>query len=260
MRTESGKRLARSVFCLDKAPEGESMGCEIIQINENTWRIEDAGVRLFLLAGTEKALLVDSGMNLNNARDIAAGLTNLPLSLLNTHADRDHIGSNEQFDAFYMHPAEEPIYRRSGKPGTVIPVREGDSLNLGDRELRIIHLPGHTPGSIAVLDVQNRVLISGDPVQEHGRVFMFGDHRNMKDYIASLEHLEGFADQFDEIWPSHADIPVSPAVIRKLRDGAQTILDGTIQGKTTEFFGQSIVVYDLGFCTLLCSDTKGGRQ
>ena len=142
------------------------MNCEIIQIHENTWRIEDGGVRLFLLAGTEKALLIDSGMNLNNARDIAAGLINLPLSLLNTHADRDHIGSNEQFDSFYMHPAEEPVYRRSGKPGTILPVREGDALNLGDRELRIIHLPGHTPGSIAVLDVQNRALISGDPVQE----------------------------------------------------------------------------------------------
>ena len=236
------------------------MGCEIIQINANTWRIEDDGVRLFLLAGTEKALLIDSGMNLNNARDIAAGLTGLPLSLLNTHADRDHIGSNEQFDAFYMHPAEEPVYRRSGKSGTIIPVREGDSLNLGDRELRIIHLPGHTPGSIAVLDVQNKVLISGDPIQAHGRIFMFGDHRNMEDYIASLEHLESFADQFDVIWPSHADIPVSPAVIRKLRDGAQAVLDGTIQGKPTEFFGQCIVVYDLGFCTLLCSDTEGGRQ
>lgn len=159
------------------------MNYEIIQIHENTWRIEDGGVRLFLLAGTEKALLIDSGMNLNNARDIAAGLTNLPLSLLNTHADRDHIGSNEQFDSFYMHPAEEPVYRRSGKPGTVIPIREGDSLNLGDRELQIIHLPGHTPGSIAVLDVQNRVLISGDPVQAYGRIFMFGDHRNMEDSI-----------------------------------------------------------------------------
>ena len=228
------------------------MGCEIIQINENTWRIEDDGVRLFLLAGTERALLIDSGMNLNNARDIAAGLTGLPLSLLNTHADRDHIGSNEQFDAFYMHPAEEPVYRRSGKPGTVISIREGDSLDLGDRELKIIHLPGHTPGSIAVLDVQNRVLISGDPIQEHGHVFMFGDHRNMVDYIASLERLEGFADQFDEIWPSHADIPVSPAVIPKLRGGAQAVLDGAIQGKPAEHFGQRIVVYDLGFCTLLC--------
>jgi len=228
------------------------MSCEIIQINENTWRIEDDGVRLFLLAGTQKALLIDSGMNLNSVREIASELTGLPLSLLNTHADRDHIGSNEQFDAFFMHPAEEPVYRRSGKPGAIIPIREGDSLNLGDRELRIIHLPGHTPGSIAVLDVQNRVLISGDPVQVHGRIFMFGDHRNMKDYISSLEHLKGFADQFDEIWPSHADIPISPVVIQRLYDGAQAVLDGAIQGKPVELFGRSIVAYDLDFSVLLC--------
>ena len=252
MRTKAESGWLEAYSAWIRLRRVENMGFEIIQINRNTWRIEDDGVRLFLLTGTKQALLIDSGMNLNNARDIAVGLTNLPLSLLNTHADRDHIGSNEQFDAFYMHPAEEPVYRRSGKPGTVIPIREGDSLNLGDRELRIIHLPGHTPGSIAVLDVQNRVLISGDPIQEHGRVFMFGEHRNMEDYIASLEHLEGFTDQFDEIWPSHAYIPVSPAVIRKLHDGAQAILDGAVQGKPAELFGQSIVVYDLGFCTLLC--------
>ena len=228
------------------------MDCDIIQINENTWRIENGGVRVFLLAGTERALLIDTGMTLNNARDIAAGLTDLPLSLLNTHADMDHIGGNEQFEEFYMHPAEEPVYRRSGKPGTILPVEEGDSLDLGRRELRIIHLPGHTPGSIAVLDVQNRVLISGDPIQEHGHVFMFGDHRNMRDYIASLGHLEAYADQFDEIWPSHADIPVAPALIGKLREGAQAVLDGKIQGAPVDMHGMPIMAYDLGFCTLLC--------
>ena len=228
------------------------MDWEIVQMNENTWRIEDGGVRLFLLAGTERALLIDSGMNLNNARDIAAGLTDLPISLLNTHADRDHIGSNEQFEAFYMHPAEEPVYRRSGKPGAVIPIQEGDTLDLGRRELKIIHLPGHTPGSVAVLDARNRVLISGDPIQEHGHIFMFGEHRSMSDYIKSLSHLEAYRSQFDEIWPSHADIPVSPDVIGKLRSGAQAVLDGKIQGRPAERFGNKIVVYDLGFCSLLC--------
>ena len=114
------------------------MNCEIIQMRENTWRIEDGGVRFFLLAGTERALLIDSGMNVDDVRGIAAGLTDLPLSLLNTHADRDHIGSNEQFEAFYMHPAEEPVYRRSGKPGTILPVADGDVLDLGGRALRIM--------------------------------------------------------------------------------------------------------------------------
>ena len=228
------------------------MNYEVIQINHNTWRIEEVEVRFFLLAGTERALLIDSGMMVNNAKDIAAGLTDLPISLLNTHSDRDHTGSNAQFDACYMHPAEESLYRRSGGAGDVVPINEGDILDLGQRQLRIIHLPGHTPGSIAVLDVAGRVLISGDPIQENGRIFMFGAHRNMQDYIHSLEQLEAYTDQFDEIWPSHGNIPVSPSLIRKLRDGAQAVSAGEIQGEPTELFGEAITAYDLGFTALLC--------
>lgn len=224
---------------------------QIIQIDPNTWRIEDGGVRFFLLAGTEKALLIDSGMNIHNAREIVSGLTGLPLSLLNTHADRDHIGSNAQFDRCYMHPAEEAHYRESGGTGELVPVRDGDILDLGERELKIIHLPGHTPGSIAVLDIRSRVLISGDPIQAHGRIFMFGPSRNFRDYIASLEHLEGFQDAFDEIWPSHADIPVTTDLIRKLHDRAVDICDGKIPGSSTEIFGKEIVLYDLGFTAFL---------
>ena len=227
------------------------MHCEIIQMRENTWRIEEGGVRFFLLAGTERAMLIDSGMNTENARDIAAELTDLPVSLLNTHADRDHIGSNGQFEAFYRHPEEEGGYRRWGKPGTIIPIRDGDSLDLGQRELRIIHLPGHTPGSVAVLDVRNRVLISGDPIQVNGHIFMFGGHRSMPDYIASLKRLDERKDQFDEIWPSHADIPVSPGVIRRLWKGAQAVVDGAVRGVPKERFGQEFMVYDLGFTALL---------
>ena len=224
----------------------------LIHMNENTWRIEDGDVRFFLLIGTEKALLIDSGMKLHIAKDIAAQLTNLPIELLNTHADRDHIGSNEQFDCFYMHPAEEPIYRRSGKPGVIVPIAEGDTLDLGQRELKIIHLPGHTPGSVAVLDAKYRVLISGDPIQQNGHIFMFGSHRNMEQYVNSLEQLKAYRDQFDEIWPSHADIPISPEIIGELHDGAQAVIAGTIPGMPAEMHGHPIMSYDLGFCTLLC--------
>ena len=52
---------------------------ECVQINPTAWRIEDGGVRFFLLCGTEKAALVDSGMNAPDARQIAQSLTDLPL-------------------------------------------------------------------------------------------------------------------------------------------------------------------------------------
>ena len=73
---------------------------ECIQINEKTWRIEDGGVRFLLLCGTEKAALIDTGMNTPDARQIAEGLTDLPLILINTHADPDHISGNAAFDTF----------------------------------------------------------------------------------------------------------------------------------------------------------------
>ena len=227
------------------------MDCEIIQINENSWRIEDSGVRFFLLTGKERALLVDSGRNVRNARDIAAALTDLPLSLINTHADGDHVGSNGQFESFYMHPAEEANYRRGERPGRIIPVREGDVLDLGERRLEVIHLPGHTPGSIALLDTDARVLISGDPIQD-GRIFMFGPFRDMRAYIRSLEHLKDWEGRFDEIWPSHASIPVYPELIEKLRQGAHDVLDGKVGGRPEEVFGKKILACDLGFATFPC--------
>lgn len=227
------------------------MNREIIKINTNSWRIEDDGVRMFLITGTEKALLIDTGMNIHDAKDIASTLTELPISLLNTHADIDHIGSNEQFDSFYMHPADEPLYRSLGKKGNIIHINDGDIIDLGERRLEIIHIPGHTAGSIAILDIDARVLISGDTLQEHGHIFMFGDHRNMVEYIRSLEKLETCREKFDEIWPSHGDIPISPDVIKKLHDGAQDILDGKLTGKRAERFGTTFIVYDLGFCLIL---------
>ena len=227
------------------------MDVEIIRINENSWRIEDSGVRFFLLTGTERALLVDSGRNIENARDIAESLTALPVTLVNTHADGDHVAGNWKFDAFYMHPDEEPNYRRGDRRGTILPVREGDVLDLGGRRLEVIHLPGHTPGSIALLDRENRVLISGDPIQD-GRIFMFCRFRNMPDYIRSLEHLRAWQGQFDEIWPSHASFPVYPDLIGKLRDGAQAVLDGKADSWPGEIYGNRVRVFDLGFATFLC--------
>ncbi len=225
---------------------------QIIRMDEKTWRIEDTGVRFFLLAGSEKALLIDSGMRIHHARDIAASLTDLPTELLNTHADMDHIGSNGQFASFYMHAGETENWRRSGIGGKMIPVADGDVIDIGARELRIIHLPGHTAGSIAVLDVRNRVLISGDPVQQNGRIFMFGAHRNFHEYIRSLEKLDGMKDQFDAVWPSHGDLPVSPDIIGKLLHGAERIEKNEMEGTEEEFHGQKIMAYDLGFTVLLC--------
>ena len=84
---------------------------DIIKISEDTYRIEDGGVRCFLLIGADKALMIDSGMNTPDAKSIAESITKLPIELLNTHADRDHISGNGGFDWFYMSLADEENLR-----------------------------------------------------------------------------------------------------------------------------------------------------
>ena len=113
---------------------------EVIRINEDTYRVEDGGVRFFIFCGKDKAAIIDTGMNAPDARKIAESVTDLPLILINTHADLDHISGNGAFDAAYMSPAEEDNYREHGGKGAIIPVREGDVINLwGKKKSFFVH-------------------------------------------------------------------------------------------------------------------------
>ena len=223
----------------------------IIRINEDTWRIEDGDVRFYLFCGNEKAALIDSGMNMPDAKKTAEGLTELPVIMINTHADPDHISGNGAFGEIYMSAAEEDNYRAHGGRGKILPVSEGDVIDLGDRPLRVIDIPGHTPGSIALLDEKNRVLVSGDTVQD-GRIFMFGEFRDLDRYIESLEHLSIYDGLYDEIYPMHGSFPVKPDLIRDIHTGAQKIRDGQASGRTVKVFGKDVKLYRFPYAGFLC--------
>ncbi len=228
---------------------------EITKIDKLTWQIDDGGVRFFLLSGEDRALLIDSGMTVHNARDVAENLVAVPVSLLTTHADPDHIGSVEQFDEFYMHPSEATnFYKTQGRRGRFIPVWDGDVLDLGGRELEIIHLPGHTPGSVTVLDRAARALFGGDPIQD-GSIFMFGAQRELHAYVKSLERLEKLNTDcalFDRVFPSHAACPVPAGIIPELRRGAERILAGELTGNIADMHGKKIRRVDAGAAVFLC--------
>jgi glyoxylase-like metal-dependent hydrolase (beta-lactamase superfamily II) len=77
-----------------------------------------------------------------------------------------------------MHPAEYAHYYE--KPDTcgieARPLWEGDIIDLGVRKFEVILIPGHTAGSIALLDRENRLIITGDTISA-GPIFMFGKDR-----------------------------------------------------------------------------------
>ena len=229
------------------------MEFEITKLYEDTWAVEDGGVRFFVIAGSRKALVVDTGFGDVDVVAAARTLTDLPLMLLNTHADGDHIGGNSAFDWAYMHPSEGIVYHNiSNNSGKTVPVWEGEIIDLGWRQLEIIHLPGHTPGSITVLDRTYKALIGGDSIQENGRIYMFGLHRDMEAYIASLRRLMDRAEDFDFIYPSHARLCVDKSIVPKLIDGAVSVLAGQVEGREEEVHGNRITAYDIGVDVFLC--------
>ena len=219
---------------------------QVTRMNDNTWKIDDGDVRFYLFCGTEKAALIDSGMNTPNAKKIAEGLTDLEIILINTHADRDHISGNGAFDKVYMNPAE--VYPDRDK---IIPVHEGDVIDLGDRPLKIIDIPGHTNGSIAILDERNRILVSGDSVQ-NSKIFMFGERRNISLYIESLKHLKEYDGLYDDVYPMHGTMPEKPELIDKLIEGATSIRDGMAEGTPVNIFGNDVCLYMFPYAGFLC--------
>lgn len=224
-----------------------------IKIDEKTYRYEDKGVRFFLLIGEKYALLIDSGMQVKNARELAEELTTLPIKLFNTHADPDHVGSNEEFETVMMNPAELVNYRKPHSSQTVIPIYDGDIIDLGGRALKAIALPGHTPGSTALLDISSGMLFSGDPVQD-GRIFMFGPMRNVPAYILSLKRLISFEKEIKSIYPCHGTCPVGFSIIPKLIEGAEKVERGEIASVPFEMFGHKVSAYDIGAAVLLCDE------
>ena len=211
---------------------------EVIRINDNTWRIEDGFVRFYLFTGSTSAMLIDSGATTENARQIAEELTDLPLMLINTHADRDHTAGNTAFEEVYMSPNEADNY---GGKTRIIPVKEGDIIDLGGRPLQIIDIPGHTNGSIAILDINNRILVSGDSVQ-NGDIYMFGEKRNIDSYISSMKHLMEYEGKFDVVYPMHGSFPEYPDLIPKLIEGAEEIKAGKVEGTHIDMFGHDVIL------------------
>ena len=205
----------------------------IKKISDHFWIFEEDGVRSFLFEGDKRAMLIDTGFGTLPIQKMAAELTDLPIFLVNTHTDKDHTGCNGDFKPVYMHPAEMEHYQNSLPKGCsmddVHPLWEGDVIDLGHWKFEIVLTPGHTPGSIMLLEREKRMLISGDTIQD-GDIFMFGVGRNMQAFQHSLKKMITMADAFDSIWPSHGNYPLAADIIPKILKGAQDTAAGKLPG------------------------------
>lgn len=222
---------------------------EIIKMNAHTWRFEDGFVRFFLLEGDDKAALIDSGMNCPNAAELARTLTDKPIILINTHGDGDHTSGTGTFSEIHMHAADYincEVAKRY--PNTALAeIKDGDVIDLGNRPLEMIHIPGHTFGSIAILDENNRTLYAGDSVQK-GHIYMFGDKRSPEQYGASLDRLLAMENRYDCIYASH-DEPLLPAdYTAKVKNAWEQVQKGEASYEWIEMFGNKVRSYTTSDC------------
>jgi glyoxylase-like metal-dependent hydrolase (beta-lactamase superfamily II) len=231
----------------------------------------------YLVVGTQKAVLFDTGMGISNIKTVVEGLSKLPVSIVNSHTHNDHVGDNWRFRDVYGMPTD--FTRRNARgsttdaqaelaPGQVcgtLPIGfdpksyrtrtfhishwlyDGDRLNLGDRTLEIIATPGHTPDSIALLDERNGLLFTGDTFYP-GPIYLYRPETDLDSYVASIKRLAELAPRLQLLLPAH-NVPVAePSVLPRVLDAIQQVRHG--QAKSVPKDGNREYVFE-GFSFLL---------
>jgi len=202
-------------------------------VADGIWYIQDSsGCVMYLVAGQERALLIDTGWGTGDLAAFVKTLTPLPVLVVNTHGHRDHTSGNGQFAEVYIHTADLPLVE---EPDTrLIPIYDGYVFDLGDREIRVIGVPGHSPGSICLLDKKARVLFSGDSPRP-GPIWMhFETCLTIYELHRSFLRLRTFADDFDIIAPAHGEPQPIDSLLDDLIHCAGGIVSGEIEGQPEE--------------------------
>lgn len=222
---------------------------EIIKMDSHTWRFEDGFVRFFLLEGDKKAVLIDSGVNCPDAVNLAKTLTNKTIMLLNTHGDGDHTSGTSGFSEIHMHVLDYIHCEVNTRyPETsLVEINDGDIIELGNRPLKIIHIPGHTKGSVAILDVKHRVLYAGDSIQK-GHIYMFGSKRCPEQYEKSIDKLIAMKEEYDCIYASHDECIVPNDYAEKVKHVWNQVQKGEVMFEMIDLFGNKVKSYTTEVC------------
>ena len=132
---------------------------------------------LYYCAETRACAIIDPGAEPKRIFAAVAALELKPALILNTHGHVDHVGANRDMKdeyavPLYLHPADAPLLAggeiselslllgaRESPPTDSLLV-DGDEIAVGRGSVRVMHTPGHTPGSVGFLG--DGVLFSGD--------------------------------------------------------------------------------------------------
>jgi len=211
----------------------------------------------YLILGSQRGLLFDTGLGIGNLRPIITALTPLPITVLNSHTHFDHTGGNWQFNEILA--LDIPFARRNAEGAfhdqvsdAVLPdrfcgdmppgfkpveysirpfhisgfVKDGQVIDLGGRSLEILLTPGHTPDSLCLLDRRNRILFIGDTFYP-GPIYLYVPETDVAAYERSIGRLATLVPQLDVLLTAH-NLPVSrPEMLVRLADAFRQVRTGT---------------------------------
>jgi glyoxylase-like metal-dependent hydrolase (beta-lactamase superfamily II) len=196
----------------------ESVGDGVTRIWE-PWVRDFYRCNIWHLRGRDRDLLIDSGTGVVSLRRQVRALAERPLLAVASHIHFDHIGAHHEFPERAVHAAEAAVLAHPDRDRTVIDryvtddifemlppgwpgaaayaiapapathvLEDGDVVDLGDRHFEVMHLPGHSPGSIALWEAASGILFSGDVVYD-GQLLDDNADSSVPDYIRSMERL-----------------------------------------------------------------------
>lgn len=219
------------------------------EVMKGIWQISDKpdkikpSVDMYLIVGSEKALLVDAGVSNADLKSFLSQITDKPIELVITHGHGDHAAAMHQFDKIYMSHKDIDIlyefFKIKADENKVIDIQGGEVFDLGDYKIEIMALPGHTYGTVFLLDEERQLLFSSDGLGS-GNIWMQLPHStSVEAYYEELCRLEKRLEKLDKlrIFVGHdcqRSLNFGKEYISDIRILSEKIVKGEIKGEATE--------------------------
>ncbi len=204
----------------------------VTPLEEGVWVIEtDDRTTMYLVEGAERALLIDTGTHPAALDRVVRRFTDKPLDVVLTHAHYDHAGGIRFFDEIHMHPADTVLLNRLPEyRGRIRFIAEGDRFDLGGRVLEVVGMPGHTPGSVVLMDRAAGICYSGDALGSGQAWLQVEPTAPVSLYLASVRRMQRETERgITKIYCGHYPYqrrPLGAAYLADMAALARSILDG----------------------------------
>lgn len=234
---------------------------KVVEFGDGIARIEATGsAYCYLIEGRKRALLVDTMTGLGNLRDFVCTLTRLPVTVVCTHGHFDHIGGALDFGEAWIPAgdadmiAEQEVvdlkywfehkiclklrrpvnFSRADftPPGPMVwhALREGSRFDLGRRIVTAVDVPGHSRGSMGLLDSKTGIFFSGDAGSRSTFLFL-NCSTTTEEYLRGLLRFKRMREcQISEWFNAHNYTEMPASILDDLIGACRDALAGRISG------------------------------